>query len=111
MADFDFKQVIKDALALTKNELGTSFKKVKPFAEHEFRQFSESALFLAELKLKGTIDEEEFQSRLVLQKLALTNVLLAMKGVGIVAAQNVVNGVLGIVAKAVETAIGVAMPV
>lgn len=111
MPSFDFKQVLKDSIALTKNELGSSFKKVKPFAEHEFRQFSESAIFLAELKLKGVIDEEEFNSRIMLQRLALTNVLLAIKGVGIVTAQNVVNGVLGIVSKALETAIGVAIPV
>ena len=111
MPDFDFNQVIGDAVAFTKNELGNTFKKVKPFAEHEFKQFSENALFLASLKLKGTIDEAELQSRIQLQKLALANVLLAIKGVGIVSAQNVVNGVLGIVVKAVKTAIGVAIPV
>jgi len=111
MPDFNFTQVISDAIALTKNELGKTFKKVKPFAEHEFQQFSENALFLANLKLQGTIDEAELQSRIQLQKLALANVLLAIKGVGIVSAQNVVNGVLGIVGKAVETAIGVAIPV
>jgi hypothetical protein len=111
MADFDFKQVLADSIALAKNELGNTFKKVKPFAEHEFTQFSENALFLASLKLKGTIDEEELKSRILLQKLALANVLLAIQGVGLVTAQNVVNGVLGIVVKAVETAIGVAIPV
>ena len=111
MPAFDFKQVIADSIAFSKNELGTTYKKLKPYAEHEFTQFAENALFLANLKSKGTIDDDEFKSRMLLQKLALSNVLLAIKGIGIVGAQNVVNGVLGIVAKAVETAIGVALPV
>ena len=110
MPAFDFKQVVADSVAFTKNELGNTYKKIKPYAEHEFTQFTENALFLANLKLNGTIDEAEFQSRILLQRLALTNVLLAIKGIGIVTAQNVVNGVLGIVSKAIETAIGVALP-
>jgi hypothetical protein len=111
MPDFDFKQVLSDTIAFAKTELGTTFKKVKPFAEHEFTQFAENALFLAELRLKGTIDDEELKSRLLLQRLALSNVLLAIKGIGIVTAQNLVNGALAIVTKAVKKAINIALPI
>jgi hypothetical protein len=111
MPDFDFKQVVADSIALSKNQLGTTYKKLKPYAEHEFTQFAENALFLANLKANGTIDDDELQSRITLQKLALSNVLLAIEGIGIVTAQNVVNGVLDIITKAVQTAIGVTLPV
>jgi hypothetical protein len=111
MADINFKQILADSLSFSRKELGTAFKKVKPFAEHEFTQFAENAVFLAKLKLNGTIDEEELKSRLMLQKLAVANVLLAIKGIGLVTAQNLVNGVLGIISKAVKKAINVALPI
>lgn len=111
MPDIDFKQVIADAIAFSKTELGATYKKLKPYAEHEFRQFAENAAFLATLRLNGTIDDAELKSRLALQKLALSNVLLAIKGIGIVTAEKLVNGVLGIVAKAVKGAINISLPV
>lgn len=111
MADIDFKQILSDSIAFTRQELGSSWKKVKPFADHEFTQFAENALFLAKLKLTGVIEEDELKSRLLLQKLALQNVLLAIKGIGIVTAQNVVNGVLNIVSGAIKKAISIALPV
>jgi len=107
----DYKKILSDSIALAKNEAGSSFNKLKPFAEHQFQQFAEDALFLANLKLKKTIDDEELKSRIQLQKLALQNVLLAIKGIGLVTAQNIVNGVLAIVATAVKGAIKVALPI
>lgn len=111
MPDFDFNQVLGDSLAFAKKELGSTFKKVKPFAEHEFKQFAENALFLAQLKLRGIIENDELSSRIQLQKLAMANVLLAIKGIGIVTAQNLVNGVLDIVSKSIKKAINVAIPI
>ena len=111
MPDIDFKQILRDSLAFTRQELGTAFKKVKPFAEHEFTQFAENALFLAKLKLDGTIDDEELKSRLMLQKLAVANVFLAIKGIGLVTAQNIVNGVLGIISKAIKNVLKIALPI
>lgn len=111
MADLDFKQIVADSIALSKQELGSKYKQLKPFAEHEFQQFTENALFLAKLRLTGTIDDDELKSRLQLQKLAMANVLLAIKGIGIVTAQNLVNGVLGIVSGAINKAINIALPV
>ena len=111
MPDINFKQILTDSLSFSRQELGSAFKKVKPFAEHEFTQFAENALFLAKLKLNGTIDNDELKSRLLLQKVAVANVLLAIKGIGLVTAQNVVNGVLGIISKAIKNAINVALPI
>jgi hypothetical protein len=111
MPELDFQKVLTDSLSFAKGELGTGFKKVKPFAEHEFRQFTENALFLAKLRVLGTIDDDELKSRLELQKLAVANVFLAIKGVGLVTAQNIVNGVLDIIGKAIKKSINVALPI
>ena len=111
MAEINFKQILDDSIAFSKKELGGTFKKLKPFAEHEFTQFAENAAFLAKLKLTGTIDDEEFKSRLMLQRLAFSNMLLAIKGIGLVTAQNLVNGILSIVSKAIKSTIGIVLPV
>lgn len=111
MADINFPQIVSDSLAFAKQEVGKSWNKLKPYAEHEFTQFAENAVFLAKLKLAGSIEEEELKVRLNIQRLALNNVLLAIKGIGLVLAQNVVNGVLDIVAKAIKATLKVALPI
>ena len=34
MADINFKQILDESIAFSKGELGSTFKKLKPFAEH-----------------------------------------------------------------------------
>ncbi len=111
MATLDFNQILKDCISLAKQEVGRNWAKLKPFAEHEFTQFAENAQFLAELKLKGVIDDDELKVRLRFQQTALNNVLLAIKGIGLVTAENVVNGVIGILATAIKTALNVVLPI
>jgi len=111
MAAINFKQILDESIVFAKTELGGTFKKLKPFAEHEFTQFAENAAFLAKLKLDGIIEGDELKSRLELQKLALNNVLLTIKGIGLVSAQNLVNGILAIVSKAIMGALKISLPV
>ena len=107
----DYKQILSDSVAFTRKEVGSTWSKIKPYADHEFTQFAENAFFLARLKLTGVIEADELKSRLQMQKLAMQNVLRAIKGVGIVTAQNVVNGVLDIVSGAIKKAINIILPV
>lgn len=111
MPDIDFKAILADSIAAIKAEAGKTYSKLKPYAEHEVEQFAENAVFLAKLKLNGTIDDQEFKIRMDMQRTAFSSVLLAIKGIGAVTAQNIVNGVLGIVSKAIKTALKVTLPV
>ena len=111
MTDINFKQILDDSIVFAKTELGGTYKKLKPYAEHEFTQFAENAVFLAKLKLGGIIKNDELKSRLALQKLAFTNVLLTIKGIGLIGAQNLVNGILGIVSKAIMGTLKISLPV
>ena len=111
MADINFKQILDDSIVFAKSELGGTYKKLKPYAEHEFTQFAENTVFLAKIKLDGIIENDELKTRLALQKLAFTNVLLTIKGIGLIGAQNLVNGILGIVSKAIMGALKISLPV
>lgn len=111
MADIDFSKIVADSMTFAKQEVGKAWSKLKPYAEHEFTQFAENAVFLAKLKLAGTIEDDELKARLNIQRIALNNVLLAIKGIGLVTAQNVVNGILDIVTKSIKKILQVALPI
>jgi hypothetical protein len=111
MAGLDFKKILSDCIALAKQEVGKNWKKLKPYADHEFQQFAENAEFLAQLRLMGVIDDDELKSRLRFQQTALNNVLLTIEGIGLKTAENVVNGVIGIVSVAIKTALNIVLPI
>lgn len=110
MDSIDYGKVIANCLVSARKELGKSWKKFKPFADHEFRQFAESLEFLAKLRRDGIIDDEELKVRMGIQRLALNNVILAVEGVGAVTAQNVVNAIIKIVRAAVTKTVAVVLP-
>ncbi|PBQ33657.1 hypothetical protein CNR22_18365 [Sphingobacteriaceae bacterium] len=107
----DYEQILKDSFEVTKIIVGKSWKKVKPYAETEFKKFAENAEDLAKLKLLGEISEEELKQRIIIQRTSLSNVLIAIQGIALVTAQDVVNAVLGIVSKAIFTALKVVLPI
>jgi hypothetical protein len=107
----DIHQILTDSLNASKEIAGQAWKDVKPFAEHESKQFAEDVEFLVQLKADGIIDDEEFKARFSFLKLGFTNVFLAIKGIGILQAQNIVNAIIGIVSQSVLSAFNIALPV
>lgn len=111
MANINFNQLLKDCLGAAENHLKDAYQAAKPFAEQSFKQFAEDALFLAKLRLANEIDDNELKHRLDNQKIALANVLLAVKGIGLIEAQDTINEVFGFVSDAIFGAIKVALPI
>jgi len=109
MDTIDFKQLLEDCIAIAKKELGSAWKDAKPFAEHAFRQYAEDVAKLLQLRHQGDITEEAYQYYMQVQQLGLQNVLLAAKGVGILAAQNTINAIMGLVTKVASSALGLAL--
>ena|ERR1700712_1644020 len=107
----DIQEILTDSLKAGKEIAGKAWKDVKPFAEHESRQFAEDVEFLLQLKANGTIDDEELKARLSFLKSGFTNVFLAIKGIGILQAQNLVNAIIGIVSKSVLSAFNISLPI
>lgn len=110
MADIDLKQILSDCISFARIETGSSWKKIKPFAEHEFTQFIKNILFLAELKLSGVIEVEEFSSRLQLQKIAIAQSFVAIKGMGISDVQEIVKQVEKIIFVGISKELNIVLP-
>lgn len=110
MSALDINQVLSDSVAATKTIVGKHWKNLEPFAEHEFRKFAESTEFLAQLKLKGQISDEELKARLEIQRLALKNVLLTIAGIGLITAQEIINAVLAIISDGILKSLSLVLP-
>ncbi len=111
MANIDYEKIVSDCIDAAKGELGKTWKSLQPYAEHEFRHFAENATFLAQLKLQNAISDEELKARLEIQRLALSNTLLTIEGIGLISAQNIINAVLGIVFSAIKTVFSLALAI
>lgn len=110
MENIDFNKLLEDCLDVAKTHLKSAYNSAKPFAEHSFKQFAEDAIFLTQLRLANEIDDAELKHRLENQKIALSNVLLTIKGIGLVEAQNTVNDVISIVSNSLMGSLNFALP-
>lgn len=102
----DTSALVKEMLAAAKENLGKLWKQVKPFVENETLGMVNKLLMIEKLKLQGKITEEEALLHVEIQKSAFRTVLLSIKGLGLITAENIINAALGAVAKAVNKAIG-----
>ncbi len=111
MASINIQEIVVEITGSAQGILESKWHSFKPYAEHEFRQFTENAEFLANLRINNEINDAELKARLELQKLALKNVLLAIEGIGLIAAQEVINAAINILAKAIKTVLNISLPI
>lgn len=104
--NIDYAQIVKDMLNVAKGILESNWKEAKPYAEKEFKSFSENIKLIAKLKLDNKITEEQAKGYLEIQKSSMRIVLLSIEGLGIVAVENTINSALDVIKKTVNTAIG-----
>jgi hypothetical protein len=109
MAAFDIDAVVKEMGKAALPHLKGGAAKAKEFGKAEADKMARTAQMLAEGVLKGTIDKDEAQLILDVQKNASRSVLLTIKGLGIVAVENAVNAAMDVMLKAIKKTIGVAL--
>lgn len=102
----DTQQLVTDMLTAAKGNLGKFWKQAKPYAENETLNMANKLLMIETLKLTGKISKEEALLHVEIQKSAFRTVLLSIKGLGLIAVENIINAALGSVAKVVNKAIG-----
>ncbi|MHC5056085.1 MAG: hypothetical protein ACYTKD_15375 [Planctomycetota bacterium] len=102
----DLSSLADEMKAAAANALKTKWGEVKKYAATEFKKLGESLLMLERMKLAGELHEDEARLYLDIQKNALRAVILAVEGIGLVAAENAINAALGAVRNAVNKALG-----
>lgn len=84
-------------------------KTAEIYAKNEAEKIAISIRQIGELYASGVIDAEEARLKLDIQKNTSRTMLLAVKGIGILTAEQAINAGLATVCGAVNTALGFAL--
>lgn len=106
METIDYGKLIQDMIAAAKGKLNNQWKDVKPYAEKEFKSYADNVQMIVQMKLEGTINEEQARLQMTIQKNSITIVLLTIEGLGIIAVEQAINAAISIVKNTINTAIG-----
>ncbi len=109
MADLDLDALVEKMGKAALPHLKGGAAKAKEFGRAEADKMARTALMLAEGVAKGTIDKEEAQLILDVQRNASRSVLLTIKGLGIIAVENAVNAAMEVLLGAIKKTLGVAL--
>ena len=102
---FDIDEVLSEMLAAIKGTVEDNWSEVKSTANQIFQRKRERLELLAELRIKGEISQEKFESRLSDEKLIVEAELHAIAVISKAIAQKAANAAMEILEKAVKTAI------
>lgn len=93
-------------LGAIKPILDQHYQEAEPYARSEFKKVGETVTLILELKAVGKINEKRAQLLLEGAADSAQSVLLALEGIGIIAAQEAVNAALSVIRTAVNGAVG-----
>lgn len=106
MPPLDIAQTLKDMASAASGVLKNKWPDAKSFAETEFQKIAQTIVSIGEQRAAGTINNQQAELLLDMQKNASRAVLLTIEGLGILAVEEAINAALGAVSKAVNTAVG-----
>jgi len=102
-------QLVQPIIAAMKPELVKHWHDAKDFAEAEALKTAQTLALVAKLHAENKIDASQARALLEMQKQASQAVLLAIEGIGLLAAQRSINAGLAAVAQMVNGVVGFAL--
>lgn len=103
--EFNIDVVLSDMLAVIKGTVADNWDEVKSTADQMLSRKKERLALLAELRIKGEINQEKFESRLADEKLVVEAELNAVTVISKAIAQKAANAAMEVLDKAVMVAI------
>ncbi|MHB9143099.1 MAG: hypothetical protein ACYC25_14610 [Paludibacter sp.] len=101
----DINKVIADMLAAIKGTVVDKHEKVESIAKQFLIQNKETLLLIAELRISGELDDEDFKSRMEDQKLVLEAQFNALQVISKAIAQQAANAAIDVLEKAIITVV------
>jgi hypothetical protein len=101
MAHFDIKETCTKMLGAVKQETGNGWKKIKEVAENFASANEERLKMIADLRISGELNHEDFLKRIEDDKLVLEAQMNALKVIAEAMVQKAVNAAFEIFQKAV----------
>ena len=109
MDNLDFSTLLKQMLGAARNVLADKWPAVKDLATSSFKTLAQSLVDIEQMRLDGTISEEQARLLLDLHRNTVKITLLSEEIIGIVAAEEAINAAIDSVRNTVNTAIGFAL--
>lgn len=103
--EFNIDVVLSDMLAVIKGTVTDNWDEVKSTADQMLSRKKERLGLLAELRIKGEINQEKFESRLADEKMVVEAELNAVTVISKAIAQKAANAAMEVLDKAVLVAI------
>jgi hypothetical protein len=107
--ELDVDALVKSMVAAARASLGRDWTKARKFAEPQLDNLARSLVNIGELSAGGEISGAEAAALLEIHKNTTRTVLLTVKGLGLLAAENALNAALGAVREVVNGAVGFAL--
>lgn len=105
--DLDPVELAGSMVTAMRTSLGDDWDAARKYAEPQLRRLADILVEIGEMVAAGEISPEEARSLLRIHRNTTETVILAVKGMGIVAVENAVNAALGVVRDTVNGAVGV----
>ena len=102
----DLASLAQSMLAAAETSLKTGWTTAQPFAQTQFTNIAQQIVDIEAQLKAGTINQSQASLLMDMQKNASRAALLAVEGIGLIAAQNAINAALGAIATTVNGAIG-----
>lgn len=106
MPELNWDQLVQDMLGAVKPVLQKHYQEAEPYAQAEFKKIGEAVTLVIKLKALGQITMDRAALHMKMQTNAAKTVLLAIEGIGLIAAEEAINAALAAVKNTVNTAIG-----
>lgn len=98
-------QMLAAALPMLKQDAANA----ESFAKGEFQKIAQTIVSIEEQQASGEVDQAEASLFLDMQKNASKSVLLALKGMALLAVENAINAALGAIKAVVNSTLGFAL--
>ncbi|HEX5050779.1 MAG TPA: hypothetical protein VFZ65_03305 [Planctomycetota bacterium] len=109
MADVDLEALVKDMGKAALPFLKAGAARAREYGKAEADKMARTAVLLAKGVAAGTIDEDEANLVLDVQRNASRSILLTIKGLGIVSVEKAINAAMEVLRKGIEAATGVVL--
>lgn len=105
-ASLHFDDLFKKMVDAAKESFKKKWPTIRDLATSSAKTLAQNIVDIEEMRLKGSITEEQAKLKMELQKNAFKTVLLTEEGIGLLVVESALNAMLTAVKDAVNAAIG-----
>jgi hypothetical protein len=105
----DGRALLSDMIDAAQGALTENWSSIGPFVEFECTHIRDSLAMIVTMKSQGKLDEDQARLQLDVQKENLLSLLLTLKGVRKIQAENAVNAIMKIVISAANRLLGMSL--